>query len=133
MNKRQQKALQRYVDSLLPMLGLADWQVNVRSDRPCQDNHVATIWPVFGTRAANLRVGKDFFTSDPCYQREIVIHELLHCVFAVTQHQVEIVLPDHMETGAKLFHDLWSQAHEYAIDGLAVAVAPRFPLPRFPQ
>ena len=128
MTKRQQKKLQRYIDRLRPMLGLADWEVFVRPD-PTEEGHLATIYPIWGCRAANLRFDSDFCEKDPAYQRETCVHELLHCVHAQTQHQVEFVLPNHMEAGAELFGAMYEQANEYAIDGLAVAIAPLFPLP----
>lgn len=134
MNAKQRKALQGYVDEMRPLLGLAEWEVSVSDQPTVEEAHVATIYPVWGTRQANVRFSKTFFTHAPSFQRETVIHELLHCVFAQTQHQVEFILPQHAsdEHVGALFHAMWDQAHEYAIDGLAVAIAPRFPLPSLP-
>jgi len=131
VNQRQQKALQGYVDHLRPALGLSDWEVAVQRE-PTEEGHVAVICPIFGCRFAKLRVTKDFFTLDRGYQRITVLHELLHCVLAQPQHHVEEVLPNHLDKDvASLFVESFFHSLEYAVDGLAVALAPRFPLPEF--
>lgn len=134
MTARQKKAAQRYVNTMRPLLGLPEWIVNI-SDKPVEnESHVATIFPVWGTKVANLRLSSHFFEFTAEYQREIVVHELLHCVFAVPQHQVEMILTEYLKGKAgELFHDCWSHSMEYAIDGLAVAICPTLPLPVLPK
>jgi len=134
VTKRQQKALQRYVNELCPMLGISDWNAVVQQEPPENSGHDGAHRSIPGTRTSTLRFGEKFFGFEPEYQREVVVHELLHCVFAPEQDQVRHVLPDYFKGPAgELFRDLWFQAHEYAIDTLAVAFGRRLPLPELPR
>jgi hypothetical protein len=135
MTKRQQKALQRYVDRLKPMLGLTDYEVMVEAAPPENPTHDGAHRSIPGTRCSSFRFTPKFFGFTPGYQREIVVHELLHCVFSPEQDQIRLMLPDHLTGKAGLvFRDMWFQAHEYAIDTIAVATGELFPLPpEFPR
>lgn len=130
MTKRRQRALQRYVDSIRPMLGLSDWEVVVKSEPPDDPSHDASHQSVYGCKLSLLRVSDQFWAYKPDQQREVVVHELLHAVFAAPQDQVRNILPTHLRgRGGVVFRDMWFQAQEYAIDQLAVAIGRHFPLP----
>lgn len=132
MSKRDCQRLQSYVNKIKAMLGLSEWEVVVNQE-PCQEGNVASISWLWGRKYATLNVAKTFVTEAPRgYIRSTVIHELFHCVHAVPQDQIDKVLKGVTKKDThQTFRHAWWQAHEYAIDGLAEAIAPLFPLPAF--
>jgi len=133
VTKRRQQALQRYVNKLRPMLGLRDWEVVVKQEPPDNPSHDASHQSVMGCRLSLIRVADRFWTYTPEQQREVILHELLHCVFAPTQDQIRHILPSHLRgRGGEVFREMWFQSQEYAIDQLSVALGRHFPLPELP-
>ena len=131
MTKRQYNGLQRYIDRLRPMLGLTDYEVVLKEDPPENAGNDADHKSIPACHTSVFRVSPRFFTFDPEYQREIIVHELLHCVHNQPQDQIRHVLPEYLDGNAgNVFVDLWFQSHEYAIDKLYVAISGFFPLPR---
>lgn len=135
MTKRQHRALQSYVEVIQERLRLRDWEVFVTPEEPENEAHLASIFTHWARRVANVSFRADFFSLAPKYQRECVIHELLHCAFAHTQHHVEHVLPPLCKSApaAQLYIETFFHAHEYSIDTLSVAIAPLCPLPEIPK
>lgn len=131
MTKRQQRSIMRYVHEVAPLLGIGrGWVFVVHRDPPANPDCIGHCACVFGQRVAHLRFSAEFLDCPPEDQRETILHELLHVVHAVTQDQVQHVLANHMPKEAHaVFADLFNHAHEYAVDSLAVAIAPLFPMP----
>jgi hypothetical protein len=136
MTKRQQKAVQRYVDSLLPKLGLTDWCVDVVQDagEDQAEGALAVCHKHHARRDALIWFREDFCGLVPDFQRRVIVHELLHVVHAPEEQYVFTTLADHLPPKKHaLISDTFRLLHEYAVDSLAVAIAPLFPLPRIPR
>lgn len=133
MTVRQQKALQRYVDRVKAMLGLTDYEVVVKREPPANPGHTASHKSVPGVNFSVLRFADGFFDLAAGDQRETVVHELVHCIFAPGQDQVRHILPDHLRGRAgEVFVSFWFQSHEYSVDRLSAAIHSFFPLPELP-
>lgn len=134
MSKRDFTALGRYLRDLADQLGLRDWWIELLHE-PSDDDALASCLSTYGRKLAQVSVCREFRNLEPVKQRWILVHELLHCHFAVTQDVVR---------GARLratmgelvhahFEADWMQAHEYAIDGVACEWAKSLPLPVWPR
>lgn len=133
MSTRERAALGRYIRWVANALGLRDWTFELLKD-PCDDDCWAVCSPTYGRKLAKLSFSSDFRGHDPSSQRATVVHELLHCVFAAEQDHVRTHLPRHLaQSTYDVFQDTYRQMHEYAIDGLAVAIAPHMPLIKWPK
>jgi hypothetical protein len=109
-----------YARDLADRLGLRDWRVAVSDDPPEDPGATASIECVEGRRLAILRLSDRFLAGRPADQRQTVTHELIHCHLAPLDQVV-------MAAGLS---DPWVRVIlEYAIDGLAAAVAPMLPIP----
>jgi hypothetical protein len=109
-----------YTRDLAERLGLRDWRVAVSDDPPEDPGATASIECVEGRRLAILRLSDQFLAGRPAAQRQTMTHELIHCHLAPLDQVM-------MAAGLS---DPWVRVIlEYAIDGLAAAVAPMLPLP----
>lgn len=134
MTKRQHKAMQRYVDSLLPKLGLKDWTVDVMKEPLPDDDALAECAKHYGRKDALISFRPDFFLCAPEFQRRVIVHELLHVCFAPEEAFVFDILGKHLPAKQHaLVSDVYRHHHEFSVDGLAVAIAPLFPLPTLPR
>lgn len=128
MRERDRRTLRRYVARTAKQMGLRDWEIFVSDDEPSQPNWIAECVNLPGSRVATLRFRSTFRECEDLWQRATVIHELLHCVHAQTQDLVDVHLASVAEEDVHtIFNAAYRQANEYAIDGLAVALAPMFP------
>jgi hypothetical protein len=109
-----------YVRYLGDVLHLRDWSIDVYEDAPNDPGAIASCEPVSGRKLAIVRLAECFLTDEPEGQRHTLTHELLHCHFGPPWRMLEAhsALPP-----AALM------AMEYAIDGVADAIAPLLPLP----
>jgi hypothetical protein len=125
----EQETLGKYVRLIADRIGLRDWSLEVRPEPPNEVSALATCEPVFGRKLAVLRVCDRFRSLTAAEQREIVVHELLHCHLAAAADAVRLdlphVVPDHT---FQVFWSSYERAVEYAVDGLTAAVAPHLPL-----
>jgi hypothetical protein len=109
-----------YVCDLKNHLHLRDWQIAISEEQPAGDNSIASIEPIYGRKFATLRMSEGFLNDPPSEQTHTLIHELLHCHLAPLQRLIEA--NNEMTPGYKM-------AIEYAVDGLADAIAPLLPEP----
>jgi hypothetical protein len=109
-----------YVCDLKNRVYLRDWQIAIYEDAPAASEALASIEPVYGRKWAALRLSDRFLSETQGEQRHTIAHELIHCHFAPLQRLIEA--NDEMTQGYKM-------AIEYAVDGLADAIAPLLPLP----
>lgn len=130
MNAREQKQLQRYVEQIAGLMGLRDWEIEVERDAP-RAGDIAQSFTTYGQRFGQLRFVPGFMTKVPIRrQKSTVIHELLHFVHSQAQDQVRVVGAGVMSKRLhQHFTASWFHVHEYAVDGLAEALADLFPDP----
>lgn len=134
MKPKDRRALGRYLRWVANAMGLRDWTITVLHD-PCDEDSLGVCNPTYGRKMADISFPADFRHSvTPEGQRQTVVHELLHCVFAAEQDHIRIHLPRHLaQSTYDVFNDTYRQMHEYAIDGLADALAPHMPLIQWPK
>lgn len=126
--------LDTYVRQVADTLALRDWTFRLERDQPCPDDAGAQINCLDGRRHALLRINRDFRDEEPGEQRHQIVHEVIHCHFAAAHHTVELDVKQALgEAAGSLLDRLFSRSVEYAVDGLAQAVAPTFPLIDWPK
>lgn len=131
----QRTAVGHYVAYLLGAMDLRDWVVRYRPDEPPTEGCDASIHPTYGQRDAVLLLGHDFFEKEPSRQREVLVHELVHCHAAGVQHHVDDERV--VDLMGKPAYSMWraglTQFVENAVDGIAVAWARTLELPSLPR
>jgi hypothetical protein len=116
--------VQAEVDRLKTVLRLADWTVEVQDD-PADDDVVASINPVYGRKLATLYLCADWDERPEGEQRHTLVHELIHCHFAVPGDMVRLDLLRHLgQATYEVFWAAFRREVEFAVDGLADAFAP---------
>lgn len=110
------------------MLGLDHWNIVVQF-APAQDGNKAECWRSMHQYQAKLRFADEWFDAEPEEQRQTVIHELLHCHMRPVWEAWEPLEGPLGLTGWHIFSKNMEVAEETAVDGLARALAPRFPFP----
>lgn len=106
-------------------LALKDWHFLLADAETPEDEYEADIACTYGRKSARIRVGPDLYGYDRARRLGIIAHELLHAHFHHPQHLAEsavLTLGSTQVYGA--WHEGWKQALEYAIDGVADALAP---------
>lgn len=96
---------------------------------PCDSQYQASIAPVYGRYHASLSLCWNWGTLTPEIQRETIVHELLHLrllpVDSAFDH-IKQALSKRHRAAAESAH---IQSIEFAVDGIACAIAPFYPLP----
>lgn len=114
-----------YLRRLADLLGLKDWHVRIADEAAdaCAD---ASIEWTYGRKRARVWLGEHFLDDTPEGQRHTLAHELIHCHFGPAW---DIAVEGLADAAASPFRRL----AEYAVDGLADAIAPLLPLPDAPE
>jgi hypothetical protein len=125
VNEAHFKHLESHIAVLMGEVELYDWRITL-SRTPCEDGSYANISPTYGQRHALLHVAPDFPVIEPSRANKALVHELLHCHWALVQWLVEDDAL--MRTLGRTAYDLWftgfRAAHETAIDSLSLVLAP---------
>lgn len=119
---RERRDLQPYARHLADLLGLKDWEIEVLDEPPPSDDAYAHVHCVFGRKRALIRLSDNFLRGSNTDQRHAIVHELLHCHFT---HPDQVAGKAMTEEEYGVYH----LAHEYGIDGVAIAIAQFLPLP----
>lgn len=128
MKKRDRKALGRYIRAVADEMGLRDWNLHLLNE-PADDDCNAQACIIYGRKRASIRVCEGFRDFEPERIRHSVVHELIHCHTAAMDNLVEHDLDEHLGIPtAAIFHAGYRRHAEYAVDGLADALAPHMPL-----
>lgn len=127
MKKRDRKVLAGYVRWMANELGLRDWSFKLVYDHE-DDDAYATCDPCIGRRFATITFRSDFRDLEPDDQRECVVHELIHChhIGATDIIRLDLLKPLGQETYDVLLAGFKRQI-EYMTDGLASAIARKYP------
>ncbi len=108
-----------YVRQLADLMRLKDWRIEVYEESSYGDS-TASCEPIQGRKFAVIRVSESFLTDPSIDQRHTITHELLHCHLGPFVRLLEA--NEAMSPAVKL-------SMEYAVDGLADAIAPLLPAP----
>ena len=119
---------------LIMELELAHWDITAYFERRPDDvDATAEICITPGRNQATLVFGDHFFTLNKKEMKEVAIHELLHLHHrALTQFRGRLVVRFGMIIGQLLCDEL-TDAEEWAVDAIAVAIAKHFPDPPIPD
>lgn len=129
MTTRHLSVLSKYVQQLADQLGLMDWAISILPD-PCDPCCFATIHCLEGTKKGRIRFCHNVHEIAPEKVRYVVVHELLHCHTAGMSQVLEFDLPKvHSPDTTALLNSIHEREEERCVDGLAIAIAPFFPLP----
>lgn len=120
---RQRAEFEPYLRLLADRLHLKDWSFVLRDEAPDSADAIAAINCAEGRKYAWCYLSESFLRSSPEDQRHTLIHELLHCHMAGADHVAARMITEHFQ--------LYRLHCEYAVDGLADALAPLLPLPTF--
>lgn len=128
-------ALASYVSDVARKMNLRDWELHVYSDPPEGSDAAGSYEAIYGRKVAHLRFDPHLVNgSDMEELRHVVCHELVHLHLDPLLCMVETDLPGELSKSAHgLFLAGFLRHLEYAVDELAGAIAPRFPLPDFTE
>ena len=117
-----------YIQELAALLNLGQWKITI-SPLPPEDDALATCRVTSGQQLATIRIAQATIKADPEEQRATLLHELLHIHLWAIGEVVEHAFPALGTTAAGVLEAAHDLAAERAIDALALAIAPFFPLP----
>ena len=129
--------VQRYVNKLKNMTGLANWTITV-SAQPSSPGSLAETEVVYAQNLAIIQFHKDFRKDTPEDFRATVVHELLHCHFAPMAEVVSDMLqPEPDDPKSKGVHKSVMAVIEYeterVIDGISESIGKWLPTPDMPK
>ena len=129
MTDSERRRWQAYFRAIGDLFGLKDWELKVL-DEPCGDDADATTRCIGDYQQAEVRLHAGFSERPPARQRHVILHELLHVhLWRLAQ---ELDGPKE-ELGAAAWNIFWNsfqRREEAAVDAIATAIAPFFPLPK---
>jgi hypothetical protein len=108
---------------------LQDWTLTI-STTPAPDDAFADIDIPAGQKRAVIRLGPKFWTASADDQRQTIAHELTHCHHALTDAVIAVVRESGKltTTDSDWLNEQYKLAREYAVDGIADAVAGWLPV-----
>lgn len=117
----------RYVLKIAREFGLGSWEINVVDET---EDNLASCRSIDGAHEATIALSEEYQELSPDEKRETVVHEVLHIFADPAWQMIQVDLPPLLGLNAITpFHAAYKRLLEFQIDGLAKAVAPRFPLP----
>jgi len=130
---KERKALGKYIRWVADEMELRDWHIDLMRES-AEKGTLAQVHPTFGRKHVEVRFCARFRALPPEEQRNTVVHELVHLHTAAMQSQVEKDLEQHLAQGTdRVFFDSFQRNLEYAVDGLANALAKHMPLISWPK
>lgn len=127
MTPKQLRSLAKYTSAIAAELGLRDWTLTFPPE-PCEEKALASVDCTYGRKRAVVRFADDFLHHAPEEQRIVVLHELIHIHFAQERQAVTDALDLLGRDAHEIATESFRVAHEYGVDGLADAIADRYPL-----
>ena len=129
MDDADLKTLGDYIRARADDMGLRDWTLILKAEPLDEsDGAYAKVEPVDGQKHAVIHVCKDFRTETADTQRMAIVHELVHCHMASVQFFARVDLADVVGSAGMLLQKGLERDIEYAVDGIAVAWAEKFPM-----
>lgn len=117
------RLIEDYVYEMAELYGLQDWEINLSEELPSSES-LASIFPTEGRKIATLRICPEFETYTKDRQREIIVHELTHLHWGQTWNYCQKAMSADQ-------YEAFINMAEYAVDGIARAIACDFPLPHW--
>lgn len=132
LKPRDEAVLSEYLGRVGSLMGLGDWEFDVRWEQPPEDGAVASCAPIYVRRVAIFRFAPEVRRMDPAEVRLAVVHELIHPHLA---EACEAVRSLDGALGSLVFPMVWSSYErglERGVDALAALLAPSMPLVEWP-
>ena len=132
MDNAQLTALQSYIRQCADLLGLTDWEVELRPEPPDDPIAGACVEWTDAKRYAHIKLPTDFLSFTQDKQREYIVHELIHLHFANAEDVIRLDLFECRELSRNLYTMLWlsfKRQMEYGVDQMARVVALSLPHP----
>jgi hypothetical protein len=120
IDERRQK-FRPYIQKLMDLFHLKDWEFKISDDGPSDIEALASICCVHGRRFCTFFLSNDFLDETKEKRRWIILHEITHCHFSIAQHHINANADHNISR-------IYDQLHEYGIDAVAIAIASFFPL-----
>ncbi len=121
--------LVRYVRLVADLFGLRDWEIIV-AEQHCDEDTLADTETTYGQRNARLRFNEKWQAWPVEELRSTVVHELLHVhTEPICEMLADMAGATLDEKAAAALTSAVSYSMERAVDQIAVAIAPYFPLP----
>ncbi len=122
------KEMGEYIRHLADLCGLRDWTITLAA-QPTDAGNNGQVACTYGRKQATIQLAHDWPDKDPEEVRHTVTHELLHCHLDPVSRVLENVETNLGEAVYGVVRCAHRDAIEWAVDGIADAVAPLLPLP----
>jgi hypothetical protein len=131
MTEQEWTILGEYIRWVANEMGLRDWWIHLAKEPPEGEDADASIFPTQGRKHAVIHVCRGFRELLPDVQRQVIVHELIHCHLAAAEDVIRLDLCATAILGQAVYDMTWStfkRSVEYAVDGMADAWAEKLPL-----
>jgi hypothetical protein len=121
------RVLVNYIRDVADRIGLRDWQFDLARDVVPEKNRIAQVEVWGDSVTATMWIGESFWKYGPRMQREVVVHELIHCHTDRLYRRARDVARNLGREAYMIALDSFDQQHEFAVDGIAAAWARMLP------
>jgi hypothetical protein len=116
-----------YIRRLADLMRLRDWTIELDPPLADDDSRAGHVVVIYGRKLAQIALRP---TQDAAELRHTIVHELVHCHFEPACAMVHTDLEEVLGKAAdQVFWHAFRRSAEYAVDGLADAIAPLMPYP----
>ena len=116
-----------YIRNTMDVMGLKDWQFDL-SNKPAPSGRIAQVEVWGDSMTATFWLGS-FFDYGPRMQREIIVHEIVHChTDKMFKRAREVMRKTLGREAFEVALDSFEQVHELTVDAIASAWARMLPL-----
>lgn len=116
-----------YVREAANTLGLRDWFLLLKHDVPMDEEVLASVDAIYGRKYAVVRVCKEFRELSHDEQRQVIVHELVHCHLATLGHMLNKTLRAELGHAGEILVETWRVEFEHAVDAIATEWANLMP------
>jgi hypothetical protein len=131
MTDNEHSILSKYIRDVADKLGLKDWEFELKREPPEDKDAGAEVSPAEGRKFAHILVASDFREYKPKTQANYILHELIHLHLQSACDVIRLDLWENRVLPQTTYDVLcggFRRQIEYAVDGLATALAPMFPV-----
>lgn len=129
MTSAEWKALEAYITEVRARLKVFDWVVELQHDDPPDSNNEASTYILNDADEAHMRFNAHFRE----WERAVVVHEVLHLHLDRLHDLAEQALRGAAPATWQGLEENHRRSYERATERLAQAIAPFFPLIKWPK
>lgn len=128
MTEHEYAVLVNYTRDCADSMGLKDWQFDLSHEPVKEPGKIAQVEVWGDSETATIWIGESFWKYGPRMQREVVVHELVHCHTDKFFRRAREVMRKTLGREAyEISLDSLEQQHELTVDGIAAAWARQMP------